>query len=166
MTARFIGLVSFLFGAEVAASWWVWGGAPTDSIGVWYSGFWVFEADRLHYWGLLFAPLLLLWVVLSRSLLRHSRPIVWWVCAAALGIGLELTSSVLYWRSPRSSDLRGLYQSLWMVNRFPQASNIESTGFRVYLGEHLVAWAIFLIVAMTLFVFFEKKWRKTTSRLG
>jgi len=53
-----------------------------------------------------------------------------------------------------------------MVNRFPQASNIESTGFRVYLGEHLVAWAIFLIVAMTLFVFFEKKWRKTTSRLG
>ena len=161
MAARCIAFASFLCGAEVAASWWVWGRAPTDSIRVWYSGFWAFEAGRLHYWVPVFASLLVLWIVGWYAFRRHGR-LITWLFAAALGVGLEVATSVLYWRSSRSSDLRGLFQSLWVWHRVPQASDMGWPSFRVYLWDHLVPWAMVLLVGMTLWVLFEQKARNTT----
>src|SRR5271157_331510 len=106
MTARLIAFASFFCGAEVAASWWVWGRAPTDTLDVLYSGFWAFEAGRLHYWVPVFASLLALSIVAWYAFRRHVRLVVWWLFAAASGVGLEVLTSVLYWRSGRSSPLR------------------------------------------------------------
>src|SRR2546426_2552291 len=113
--ARVIAFLSLLCGAEVAASWWVWARAPTDSIRVWYSGFWVFEAGRLHYWIPVFAAVVALWIV-AWYLLRwygrtkgiqgnHQRRylIAWWLLGAASAVGLGRFTSALYLRSARSS---------------------------------------------------------------
>jgi hypothetical protein len=147
MTARFIALASLLFGAEIVASWWVWGRTPTDTIRVWYSGFWPFEAGRLHYWLPVFVAVLVLWIVVWYALLRHGRPLLQWLFTAVLGVGLEVVASVLYWRSPQSSDLRRLYQSVWAWNRVPQVSEMGWPSFRIYLGDHLVPWAVVLVIA-------------------
>ena len=157
MATRFIAFASFLCGAEVAASWWVWGRAPTDSIRVWYSGFWAFEAGRLHYWAPVFASLSVLWSVGWYALRRHGRLITWWLVGAALGVGLEVLTSVLYWRSVRSSALRDLYQSTWYSNRVPRASDLGLPSFRGYLWAHLVPWAMVLLLGMTLGVLYEQK---------
>src|SRR3989442_7491564 len=89
--ARVIAFLSLLCGAEVAASRWVWARAPTDSIRVWYSGFWAFEAGRLHYWVPVFASLLALWIVGWYAFRRHGR-LITWLFAAALGVGLEVAT--------------------------------------------------------------------------
>lgn len=161
MSARFVAFASFLCAAEVVASWWIWGRTPTDTIRVWYSGFWAFEAGRLHYWLPVFASLLALWVVVWYAFLRHGRPITWWLFGGAVGVGLEVATSVLYWRNPGSSDLRGLYQGLWVWHRVPQASDMGWPSFRVYLWDHLVPWAIILVLGMILWVLFEQKVRNT-----
>jgi hypothetical protein len=162
MRARFIAFAGFLCGAEVAASRWVWGRAPTDSIRVWYAGFWAFEAGRLHYWVPVFASLLALWIVGWYTFRWHGRLITWWLVAAALGVGLEVATSMLYWRSVRASDLRNLFQGIWYWHRVPQASDMGWPSFRVYLWDHLVPWAAVLLVGMTLWVLFEQKARNTT----
>jgi len=164
MAARFIAFASLLFGAEVAASWWVWNRTPTDTIRVWYSGFWVFEAGRLaHYWFPVFASVLALWVVVWYAILRHGHVITRWLFATVLGVGLEVVTSVLFWGSPQSSNIRGLYQSFWVWHRALQASDMGWPSFRVYLWDHLVPWAVVLLVGITLlWVLFEQKARSTT----
>jgi hypothetical protein len=162
MPTRFVAFASFLFGAEVVASWWVWGRAPTDTIRVWYSGFWSFEASRLHYWLPVVASLAALWIVVWYTLLRHRRAITWWLFSAMVAVGLEVATSMLYWRSPRSSNLRGLYQSIWAWHRVPQASDMGWPSFRVYLWDHLVPWASALFLGMILWVLFEQKVRNAT----
>ena len=145
MTARFIALASLLFGAEIVGSWWVWSRTPTDTIRVWYSGFWPFEAGRLHYWFPVSATVLVLWIVVWYAFLR-GRPLMQWLFTAVLGAGLEVVTSVLYWRSPRSSNIRGLYESVWVWNRVPQANEMGWPSFRVYLGDHLVPWIVVLVI--------------------
>jgi hypothetical protein len=162
MAARFIAFASFLCGAEVAASWWVWGRAPTDTVRVWYSGYWAFEVGRLHYWLPVFASVLTLWIVLWYAFLHHARPLTRWLFAAMLGVGLEVVTSALYWKSARSSDIRGLYQSLWRWNRVPQASEMGWPSFRIYLWDHLVPWAAVVLVGMTLWVLIEHRARSAT----
>jgi hypothetical protein len=135
MAARFIAFALFLCGAEFAASWWVWGRAPTDSIRVWYSGFWVFEAGRLHYWVPVFSSLLAIWIAGWYALRRHGRSIMWWLFAAALGVGLEVLTSALYWMSARSCYLRNLFQSICGSERESDKEAI-SCGFRYGLKSH------------------------------
>ncbi len=155
MAARLIAFAALLCGGEVAASWCVWGGAPTDSIRVWYSGFWVFEAGRLHYWLPLLAILLALWTVGWYVLRGHGGLITLWLFTVALGVGLEVLTSVLYWRSARSLHLRDLFQSIWYWNRIPQASDMGWPSFRGYLWDHLIPWAVVLLVGVTLWLFIE-----------
>lgn len=162
MAARFIAFSSFLFGAEVAASWWVWSRVPTDTLRVWYSGYWAFEVGRLHYWVPVFGSALALWIVVWYSFLRHTRPLTGCLFALALGVVLEVLTSALYWKSAQSSDIRGLYQSVWRWNRVAEASEIGWPSFRIYLWDHLVPWAMVLLVGMTLWVLFEQKGRNTT----
>jgi len=157
MAARLITFASLLFGAEVAASWWVWGRTPTDTIRVWYSGYWAFEVGRMHYWVPVFASVLALWSVIWYALLRRGRPITRWLFSGACGVALEVVSSVLYWRSPQSSSLRGLYQSVWVWNRVQQASERGLPSFRVYLWDHLVPWTIVVLVGVAVWVLFQRR---------
>ena len=162
MKPRLIAFASLLFVAEVAASWWVWGRAPTDSLRVWYPGFWAFEAGRLHYWIPVFGSLLALCIVARYTLRRDGRWITSWPFAAALAVGLEVLTSVLYWRSARSSALRDTFQSIWYWHRVPQASDLGWPSFRIYLWAHLIPWAVVLLLGMILWVLFEH--RRGTQR--
>lgn len=146
MTARLTAFASCLFGAEIAASWWIWNRTPTDTIRVWYSGFWPFEVGRLHYWVPAFACTLVLWMVAWYALLRKGRPATQWLFTAVLAAGLEVVTSVLYWKGPQSSSIRGLYQSVWAWNRVPQANEMGWPSLRIYLGDHLVPWAVMLVL--------------------
>ena len=159
--ARVIAFLSLLVSAEVAASWWIWGRAPSDSIRVWYSGFWVFEAGRLDYWVPVAASLLAVWIVAWYALRRHGRLVTWWLSGAALAVVLEALTSMLYWRSAQSSELRDLFQSIWYWHRVPQASDMGWPSFRIYLWSHLIPWAVVLLLGMTVWVFFEQKARST-----
>jgi hypothetical protein len=157
MAGRFIAFVLFLCGAEVAASWWVWGRAPTDSIRVWYPGFWAFEAGRLLYWVPIFASFLTLWIVVWYALRRHSHLITLWLLATALGVALEVLTSVLYWRSAGSSDLRNLFQSMWYWHRVPQGSDMGWPSFRIYLWTHFVPWATVLLLGLAIWYLWSRR---------
>lgn len=146
------GFLSLLFSAEVAASWWIWGRAPSDSIGVEYRRFWAFEASRLHYWLLVCASLVTLWIVSWYALRRHVHFMTSWPLAVVLGIGLEVLTSLLYWGSADASHLRSFFQSGWWWDRVPQASDLGWPSFRIYLWAHLVPWAVVLLLGMILWL--------------
>lgn len=157
MRVRLTIFVLVLFGAELAASWWIWGRAPADSLGVWYSGFWAFEAGRLHYWILLFVLFLTLGGLVWYALRQHIGLTIWWLIGSALAIGLEVLTSILYWRSDESSDLRGLFQSIWFWHRVPQASEMGWPSFRIYMWNHFFPWAGALLIGITLWLMFEQR---------
>jgi hypothetical protein len=162
MKPRMIALALVLFSAEIVASWWVWGRTPTDTIRVWYSGFWPFEAGRLHYWLPVFAAVLAIWIMVWYALLRHGRPLTQWLFTAVTGVVLEVVTSVLYWRSPQSSDMRGLYQTVWRWHRVPQANERGWPSFRIYLWDHIVPWAVVFLLGMTLWIFIEHRAKGAT----
>lgn len=155
MAARFVAFALLLFGAEVAASFCIWNRAPTDSIRVWYSGFWVFEVGRLHYWFPLLASVVALWVV-ARYALGHNGLVAWSLFAAALTLGLEVLTSVVYWRSARAADLRDLFQSIWYLHRVPRASDMGWPSFQIYLWNHFVPWALILLLGTVLLALLSK----------
>ena len=155
MATRFIAFTLFLCGAEAVASWWVWRRAPTDSIRVWYSAFWSFEAGRLHYWIPILGALLAFCIV-AYALRRNGRFITWWLFSAA-GVGVEVLTSVLYWRSAQASDLRNLYESIWYWHRVPQASDMGWPSFRGYLWDHLLPWAMVLSVGITIWLILDQR---------
>jgi hypothetical protein len=163
MRARLPIFVLLFFGAELAASWWIWGRAPTDSLRVWYSSFWTFEAGRLHYWIPVFTSFLALggvaWYALGQSRSLTTR----WLIGSTLAVGLEVLTSILYWRSARSSDLRGLFQSMWYWHRVPQANDMGWPSFRIYMWNHLVPWAVVLLLGITLWLMFEKGAKNATQ---
>jgi hypothetical protein len=151
--ARVIAFLLLLFSAELAASWWIWGRAPTDSIRVWYSGFIVFEAGRMRYWVPLFAGLAVLWIAAWYLFRRNGHLTAWQLLGAGLAVALEVLTSVLYWGSARSSDLRGLFQSIWAWHRVPQARDLGWPSFRIYLWNHLIPWAVVLIIGISIWLF-------------
>lgn len=149
-------MASVVFGAEVTASWWVWREAPTDSIRVWYPSFCAFEAGRLHYWLPVFVFLLTLWISVSYALLRHARPITWLLFGIGSGLGLELTTSILYWTSPRSSSLRSLYQSIWAWDRVPPTNAAGWPSLRIYIWHHIAPWAMVLMIGVSFWYLWNK----------
>jgi hypothetical protein len=162
MTTRLTLFALLFFGAELAASWWIWGRAPTDSIRVWYAGFWSFEAGHLHYWIPVFASFLALGGVAWYPLRQHGGLTTWWLIGSALAIGLEVLTSVLYWRSAEASDLRSLFQSIWYWHQVPQASDMGWPSFRIYMWNHLLPWAVVLLVGITLRLMFERRAKNAT----
>ncbi len=167
MAARLIAFGSLLCAAEVAASWWVWGTIPTDTIKDRYAGFWAFEAGRLHFWvpiaaSLLLPLLIVAWYARRRhdhaKGIQHRSFIRWWLFVAALGVGSEVLTSALYWRSARSSDLRTLFQSVWYWQRVPQATDMGWPSFRGYLWAHLAPWTVFLLLGLAVW-YFWRRWR-------
>jgi len=159
MRTRFVALASLFLTAEVAATFWLWGRAPTDTLRDWHPSFWAFELDRLRYWLPVSAALLGSWFLASYALARRNRRNVWWFVGVAVGIGAEVATSTLYWKSPRSSYLRGLYESVWAWERVPQASDLGWPSFRIYLWSHFIPWAFVLVLGMIVWLRFERKAR-------
>ena len=157
MYRRLIAIALLLFGAEVAASWWVWDRTPTDTVRVWYPGFWAFETGRLRCWVTVLALVLTLWIALWYPLLRRGRALAGWLFAAGLGVGLEVATSLLYWRSPQSSDIRGLYQSAWSWHRVPEPSDMGWPSFRLYLWDHIFPWTVILLIGLALWGFARER---------
>jgi hypothetical protein len=167
MRTRLAAFVSFLFIAEVVASWWVWGGAPTDTIRVRYSDYWAFEAGRLRYWIPIVLTALVVLGIPVYARVRSRGQFARLLLAAVLGLVTELATTFLYWRSPGSSVIRGLYQSIWVGNRLPHSRELGWLSFRVYLCDHLVPWALALFVAVIAWVFFDRKaWSVTWNSIA
>jgi hypothetical protein len=112
--------------------------------------FWVFEAGRLYYWIPAFVTFVAVWIVTRRSIRWRGRPFEAWIFAATLGVGLEVLTSVLYWRSNRSFDVRDLFQSPWYWGRVPRVGDLGWHSFPIYLYHHLIPWALVMLLGLTL----------------
>jgi len=153
MTIRFISLGFFLSLAEATGSWWIWARSPSDSVRVWYSDFWAFEASRLHFWVLAFASVMLLtiaaWYCFRRWSDNHNKAqgsTVWWLPSMVIAVGLEVSVSRLYWMSSKSFCIRSLYQSIWYWHRVPQPSDLGWPSFLGYMFAHFFPWAIMMLL--------------------
>jgi len=175
MLLRFIAFLSLLFGAEVSASWWIWGRSPSDSLHVWYAGFWAFETGRLHYWVPTLAVAAILWLA-ARYLFQRGhhaegaqrsdqkkRVAGVWVLSAVLSLLSETLTSGIYWRSNKSADLRDLFQSTWYLHRVPKASDLGWPSFQGYLWPHLVPWAVVLLLGLAVWYLWNKRKRENTG---
>jgi hypothetical protein len=167
MVKRLATLVSLLGLAEVTASWLIWARSPSDSLRVWYSGFWAFEVGRLRYWVPVFASVVTVWILAwyfirpltaakhnvqgnhQRLRLTPSR-----VLGASLAIGLEVLASWFYWSSPRSFDLRTLYQSGWYWHA---NGDLYWSSFLGYLVWHFVPWTAVIALGLTLSHFWNRR---------
>jgi len=165
MTARFIGFGSLLWCAEFTASWWIWARAPSDSIRVWYPGFWAFEAGRLHYWVPALASVLCLSIVAWYATRSQGHLITYWLSGVVLAVLSEVLTSAWYWRSVRASHLRHLFQSIWYSHRAVQAGGNGWYSFGIYLWCHLVPWAVVLLSGIILWILVEQRTRRETRML-
>jgi hypothetical protein len=161
MRVRFAIFVLLLFGAELAASWWIWVRAPMESIRTSYADFWTLEVGRLRYWIPVFAASLALGAA-AWYVFRYQGTIKRWLIGSALAIGSEVVTSILYWRSTESSALRDLFQSVWYWHRVPHENDMGWPSFRIYMWNHLVPWAVVLLVGITLWLMFERRVRNET----
>ena len=161
---RLITFSLLLWGAEVTASWWVWSGAPMDTLRDWCPDFWRWESGRLHYWIPVFALSVLLSVVSWYGLHRRVRGIAMAVLGAGLAVGVEVSTSILYWRSASSLYVRrDLYESFWDWHLIPYLLYIGGKTFKGYLWDHLALWAVFLCLGLTVWYFWDR-WERSHTR--
>ena len=150
--------------AEVLASWRIWGGAPTDTLRVAYSGFWSYEVGRLLCWTILSAVFLTAGLIASRVSSRRARTdpghrsaLLLFGTAQLLALSLEISTSVVYWNAQSSRPTRDLYSSIWHWHRIPQLSDQGWPSLKGYIGDHALAWATVLLIAEALvWVVFRK----------
>jgi hypothetical protein len=97
------------------ASWWLWGGAPTDTLRVSYPGFWGYEVGRLLCWSVLFLLSMVIWLIVLRGMHDGARKEVRVELLAGLllACALEVSASTLYWNTRSSLPVRDLYGSVW-----------------------------------------------------
>lgn len=166
MIVRSVVFLLLALGAELAASWRVWGGAPTDTLRVAYSGFWSYEVGRLLCWTLLspvcLAGGLITWRGSSwaiRKPERRSRPFP--IGAAQfLALALEISTSVWYWNMQSSRPVRDLYGSVWHWHRIPQVGDLGWPSLKGYIGDHALAWCIALLISEILLWVMFRMWAK------
>ncbi len=137
--------------AEIVASWNVWGAAPTDTIRVSYPGFWGYEVGRLSCWAPVFVIGLIVWLTAWRALgLRAlTRAKGLWralLIGMALASGLEIGTSILYWKSLASLPLRGLYESSWYWRHAPSPGEQGWPSLEGYAYKHALGWAASVLV--------------------
>lgn len=166
MTTRFLAFVVLLSVAELTASWWIWGRAPTDSIRVWYPSFWAFETGRLNCWSIVFASAMALWLIFPYLIRNYvtkqsaghdgdSRTYLsaWWALGAILAVVSEVLTSARYWKAASSLPVRDLYQSLWYWDYLSpklDTSDRYWPSFRIYERDRLIPWAIVLLLGLAL----------------
>lgn len=133
--------------AEFLGTFWVWRGAPTDTLRVSYASFWQFESGRLQYWMFVFAATALLWIAIAYRF-RHRHSSATNIVGVGLAAASEMLTSVWYWQGGASGPVRSLYESIWYWHRVPQALDIGWPSFRGYLWSHALPWASLLLVAL------------------
>jgi hypothetical protein len=107
MPPKFAAFALLLFAAEIVGSWWVWRGAPTDTLRVAYAGFWLFEVERLCCWfvagGIASVASL---AALKPAYHKRDGVLVVTAVSVAIAVGTELLTSLCYCSSlgPTLSD--------------------------------------------------------------
>jgi hypothetical protein len=140
MKAKFAISCLLLLAAEVSASFLVWSGTPTDWIGE-PLHFWRFEISRLQYWALFFSLSALLWIIGWYGLHRRVPGVAMGLLGAVLAVVVEALTSIWYWR-----------QLPWN-----QASYLGWSYFPRYFREHLISWAVVLLVGLALWFLWNKR---------
>ncbi len=163
--------VIVLCAAELFASWWLWARFPTDSVRVWFSGYWSYEVVRFGIWLAVltaeFAALVMYRCKKGRDANEYN-PIHGfrrWVSALCGGFVLESTTSCLYWLTPRSTPIRDIYQSDWYWDRVPRATDLGWPSLVGYWRDHAIAWAVVVILG-SLIWFACSKLRRKGHRVG
>ncbi len=166
MAIRSLLLLLSALVAELAASWWLWARAPTDTIRVIYSGFWSYEAERLFCWVILSPICLVIGLILWRALsaFRNRSGRLFRLFPAGVGpimaSALELSTSVWYWSAQSSRPMRDLYGSIWYWHRVPQPGDQGWPSLRGYIGDHALAWCIALLMVQGVLWVALKKWQR------
>jgi hypothetical protein len=131
--------------SEIVASLGVWHGTPTDWRGL-PLRFWHYEFWRLAYWiPLAGAACAILWAIWY-FLLGRGRNSILLPLTLASSLLIEWVTSVIYWR----------------------ALNIEQASFLgwasefYYIGDHLVCWAMSLLISACVWLFWAH--RKSSER--
>jgi hypothetical protein len=140
MKIKFVTSALVLVVAEVLASFFVWSGAPTDATGP-PPRFWSFEMWRLQYWAIFFSLAALLWAVSWYGIHRRVRMIGMGLLGAALAVGVEVLTSVWYWR-----------QLTWT-----QASYLGWSYFPRYFWEHLISWLLVVSIGVALWYVWNRR---------
>jgi hypothetical protein len=176
--ADLMRFLSVILAAEIVSSWRLWGGAPTDTIRISYSGFWNYESGRLFYWAPLLLLCILLWFLIARAVMRprsHAnagqgyRSITsgwFWIPAFGIALALEISTTVLYWKSAASMHVRNLYESIWYWHRIPQSSDLGWPSLEGYLLDHLVIWFIMFLFSAALWYYLRRAARKSEKLSG
>jgi len=149
---RHLSLLIAILGAELVASWWLWGGAPTDTLRVSYVGFWSYEIGRLSCW-MAFLPLFVVaWLIVWRGLSWAIHPKSSWLfyllvsAVQILALALEVSTSVRYWHSSSSIGVRNLYTSIWYWHRVPSPSDQGWPSLKGYILNHAFAWVVAILI--------------------
>ena len=134
--------IPFLLAAEVIASAGVWHGTPTDWRGE-PPHFWTFEALRLQSWILFGLSFVGFWIGEWMSS-RHrfvARTLA--VIGAACVLATEVLTSIYFWRRLSLSETEYL--------GWPD--------LRRYTYEHLIVWALFMLLGMGLWYLWSR-WKR------
>jgi hypothetical protein len=149
----------FVLVAELMASWWLWRGAPTDTLRVSYPGFWRYEVGRLLCWSVLSLLCAVIWLIVSLGMHGGARKEVKvaLLVGLLLACALEVSTSMLYWNSRSSLPVRDLYGSVWYWHRVPQSSDQGWPSLKGYLWDPALAWAVLILIPQALWCLAGRK---------
>jgi hypothetical protein len=134
--------------AEIASSFAVWHGVPTDWRGKW-PDFWPFEILRLKYWFgfcLLFAGV---WTAIWMSFGHWLTKLTLSVVGVACSLAIELLTSIYFWRTLRSD----------------QVGYLGWPSERRYAVEHLTSWVFVVLFGLVIFYFWDRP-RKSAAQVA
>lgn len=145
MAFRVLKCAGFLWVAEVLASGSIWCGTPID----WNGGplhFWDFELPRLPYWAMCFLIGTSVWLVCWYTMRTRVPPIVLWLLAGVLAVGVEVSTHIwCWWRVPWTKP------TCLSLNYFPY-----------YFWHHLISWFVVVTLGLGLWYWIRRK-RQTAS---
>ncbi len=148
-----IAYLPLLFIAEIAGSDWIWAGVPTD-VSFDRASFWNFEAGQLQSWAISLLAVGVVWTLIRR-LFRQDHPpsvasqILVSFSVLTLSTAQEFSTCLLYWRSPKSHALRGMYfASEANAHLASQPVDWKFESFRMYLLDHLIPWALVFLLGL------------------
>jgi len=75
----------------------------------------------------------------------------------AIGLAIEILTSISYWESSYSRGVRELYQSVWYWHHVPQPSDFGWPSFRGYLWAHSMPWAFFFSIGLIICYLVERR---------
>ena len=133
--------------AELASSFAVWSGTPTDWVGE-PLHFWTFEVWRLKSWALFFVLASSLCAIGWYSLHRRVHKIALGILSLVFAVAFEVLTSIRFWR-----------QLSWTESAYLGWSYFPS-----YFWGHLISWIVLLFVGLAVLLFLERRGTKPVAR--